>query len=110
MREYHCCFHVGFVACVKIKAGLSERRSAFLTKDRASLGASPLDFQRLNVYKIVTSDHHVSEVRPLASFAKPLEAFYGFRAQRFGRVVRPRITFWSASTQRGGYSRDYQLL
>jgi hypothetical protein len=101
---------VGFVACVKIKAGLSERRSAFLTKDRASIGVSPLVFQQLNVYNIVTRDRHVSEVRPSASFAKPLEASYGFRAQRFGRVVRPRITFLSASTQRGGYSRDYQLL
>jgi hypothetical protein len=44
--------------CVQktIKAELSERSSAFLAKQRTSLGASPVDLQQLNGYKIVTSD------------------------------------------------------
>jgi hypothetical protein len=57
MFEDHCCFHMGFV-CLRVesKAGLSERSSAFLAKHHASLGASPIDFQQLNGYKIVTSE------------------------------------------------------
>ena len=56
MFEYLCVFHNGVCLRVESKAGLSERSSAFLAKHCASVGASPIDFQQLNVYKIVTSD------------------------------------------------------
>jgi hypothetical protein len=49
-------FSYGVCLRVESKAGSSERNSAFLAKQRTSLGASPIDLQQLNGYKVVTSD------------------------------------------------------
>jgi hypothetical protein len=63
-----------------------------LTKGRASVGASPVDFQQLNVYKIVTSDRPALWSRSGALAFSALQRGFGYgivcaAVARLGRVV-----------------------